>query len=179
MLDTTLAIRYARALHRMTSAAGTTRIVAAQLTEFCGLLESVKILKKVLYHPGITAAEKVAVVKELLAGSAEATTIRFITYIIGKKRIFHLQAMAKNFAALLADDENRITVRLETFKPLSDDLQKSLIERLTAMLKKEITVVTEVTPSLLGGIRLTLGDKVIDGSISHQLKNLTQIVTAV
>jgi F0F1-type ATP synthase delta subunit len=31
----------------------------------------------------------------------------------------------------------------------------------------------------MGGIRLTLGDKVIDGSIAHQLKNLTQIVTAV
>ena len=179
MLDTTLAIRYARALHRMTLAAGNTRIVAAQLTEFCGLMESVKLLKKVLYHPGITAAEKVAVVKELLTGAAEATTLRFITYIISKKRIFHLESMVKNFSALLAEDENRITVRLETFKPLSDELQKRIVERLTAMLRKDITIKSEIEPSLMGGIRLTLGDKVIDGSIAHQLKNLTQIVTAV
>jgi F0F1-type ATP synthase delta subunit len=47
------------------------------------------------------------------------------------------------------------------------------------MLKKDIVIVTEVQPLLLGGIRLTLGDKVIDGSISNQLKKLTQIVTAV
>jgi F-type H+-transporting ATPase subunit delta len=87
--------------------------------------------------------------------------------------------MARNFSALLAGDENRITARLETFKPLSEDLQKRIVERLAVMLKKEISMTTEIVPSLMGGIRLTLGDKVIDGSIAHQLKNLTQIVTAV
>jgi F-type H+-transporting ATPase subunit delta len=179
MLDTMLAVRYARALHRITLAAGNTHVVAAQLTEFCGLLDSVKLLKKVLYHPGISNAEKTAVVTDLLTGSAEPTTIRFITYIISKKRIFQLDAMARNFSALLAGDENRITARLETFKPLSEDLQKRIVERLAVMLKKEISMTTEIVPSLMGGIRLTLGDKVIDGSIAHQLKNLTQIVTAV
>jgi F-type H+-transporting ATPase subunit delta len=47
------------------------------------------------------------------------------------------------------------------------------------MLGKKIAITTEVEPSLLGGIRLTLGDMVIDGSVSNRLKNLTQLVTAV
>lgn len=179
MLDSTLAVRYARALHRITLTAGNTRVVATQLTEFCGLLESQKLLKKVLYHPAITAAEKVAVVSDLLSGSAEAATLRFITYIISKKRIFHIESMARNFAALLAEDENRITVKVESFAPLSSEQQGSLKAHLTTMLKKDITITTVVEPSLMGGIRLTLGDKVIDGSIAHQLKNLSQIVTAV
>lgn len=179
MLDTTLAIRYARALHKITLAKGNVKKVSLELAEFHNLIESSRDLKRVLFHPGITADEKKTIVSELLHHKADETTIRFINYIIGKKRIFQLGAISKCFTLLLADDENRINVKVECFKPLSDDLQKKIKDHLTSMLKKDIDIVTEVQPSLLGGIRLTLGDKVIDGSISNQLKKLTQIVTAV
>lgn len=179
MLDTTLAVRYARAMFRITKAAGNAAAVSDELLAFCRAVDTEKMLKRVLYHPGITAAEKKAVVSELLSGNADASTIRFITYIIGKKRIFHLPGMARELAVLIADDENRITVRIETFRPLSDDLQKRIVERLAVMLDKKIAVESKLEPSLMGGVRLTLGNRVIDGSVSHQLKNLTRIVTAV
>jgi F-type H+-transporting ATPase subunit delta len=179
MLDTTIAVRYARAMFRITKAAGNAALVSDELLAFCRAVDTEKMLKRVLYHPGITAAEKKAVVSGLLTGNADASTIRFISYLIGKKRILHLPGIARELAALIVDDENRITVRIETFKPMSDDLQKRIAEQLAAMLDKKITVESKLEPSLMGGIRLTLGNRVIDGSVSHQLKNLTHIVTAV
>jgi len=179
MLDTILAQRYARAIFRITKAAGNAARVSEELLAFCRAVDTEKMLKRVLYHPEITATEKKAVVSGLLTGLADASTIRFISYIIGKKRIFHLPGMARELAALIAEDENRISVRIETFKPLSEDLQKRIVERLATMLDKKITVESKIEPSLLGGVRLTLGNRVIDGSVQHQLKNLTRIVTAV
>jgi F-type H+-transporting ATPase subunit delta len=180
MLDTTLAIRYARAMFRITKAAGNAALASEELLAFCRAVDAEKTLKRVLYHPEITAAEKKQVVTELLTGAAaDPTTVRFIVYIIGKKRIFHLPSMAREFAALIAEDENRITVRIDSFKPLSDDLQARISGHLATMLEKKIAVVSRIDPSLMGGIRLTLGNRVIDGSVAHQLKNLTRIVTAV
>jgi F-type H+-transporting ATPase subunit delta len=179
MLNTSLAIRYSRALYRISQAAGQARLICDELLAFCGVVDSSRDLKRVLYHPGITSAEKKAVVTELLTGNADPLTVRFISYIIGKKRIFHLTLIARKFASQLADDENRLNVKVESFSPLSDILQKRICDTLSSMMKKEITLVTEVKPSLMGGMRLTLGDRVIDGSISEQLKKLTRIVTAI
>jgi F0F1-type ATP synthase delta subunit len=37
---------------------------------------------------------------------------------------------------------------------------------------------SDVLPSLMGGVRITLGDRVIDGSIAYQLKRLSETITA-
>ena len=132
-----------------------------------------------MYHPGITATEKKDFVTTLLAKSANANTVRFINFLIAKKRIFHLASISASFNAMLAEDEKRLDVKVESFKPLSSDLQNRIKDQLKLMTKKDITLVSEINASLLGGMRLTLGDKVIDGSVSNQLKKLSRIVTAV
>lgn len=179
MLDTSLAIRYARALYRIAKSQGNAKNVGGELSAISLLIDSGKDLKRVLYHPGISPEEKKRVISVLFSKVVAPLTLKFMNIIIDKNRIFHIASMAKCFEGLLAEDENRMTVRVESYRPLSGEMQKKIKELLFTLLSKDIAITAEVQPSLMGGIRLWLGDRVIDGSVELRLENLTRIITAV
>ncbi len=178
MLNTSLALRYSRALFKISLKAGNPKKVALELMEISRLVDSVGALKRVLYHPSITPTEKKRILSELFKAQCEALTLRFLDYLVDKKRIFHLTAISQCFSALLDTEENISNVKVESFAPLSSETLGKIKERLSKSLGKEIVLTTDIVPELLGGMRIVLGDRVIDGSIAFNLKKMTETITA-
>jgi F-type H+-transporting ATPase subunit delta len=178
MLNTSLALRYARAIYKIAQTLGTTKKVCADLLEISQCIDTNRDLKRVLYHPGITSDEKKRVLDDLFSKKCESTTLKFIGYLIDKKRTFHITAIAQCFSAMLDSDENRVVAKVESMSPLSGETLKKIKERLVKGLEKDIIITSIVNPSLMGGMRLILGDRVIDGSIAYQLKRLSETITA-
>jgi F-type H+-transporting ATPase subunit delta len=178
MLNTSLALRYARALHKISTTLGNTRKVCDNLTGISLCIDTNRDLKRVLYHPEITPEEKKQVMFALFASSCESITMKFIGYIIDKKRIFHCTAIAQCFSGMLDQDENKLNVKAESITPLSGEVLKKIKALLTKSLEKNIVITGGVNPSLMGGMRIIFGDRVIDGSIAYQLKRLSETITA-
>lgn len=178
MINTSLALRYARAIYKISQTLGNTKKVCADLLEISRCIDESRDLKRVLYHPGITPAEKKQVVNELFSKKCESASLKFIGYLIDKKRMFHVSIIAQCFSAMLDGDENRVVAKVESTRPLSGETLKKIKERLAKGLEKDIVITSTVNPSLMGGMRLILGDRVIDGSISYQLKRLSETITA-
>ena len=55
---------------------------------------------------------------------------------------------------------------------MSDSDMESLINNIESKLNKKINAKNEVDPKIIGGVKLMLGNKVVDGSISHQLRKI-------
>jgi F-type H+-transporting ATPase subunit delta len=178
MFNTSLALRYARALHKISTTLGNTRKVCDNLADISRCIDTSKDLKRVLYHPEITPEEKKQIISALFASEFESVTLKFIGYIIDKKRIFQCTAIARSFSGMLDEDENKVNVKAESISPLSGEVLKKIKASLTKSLEKNIVITGEVNPSLLGGMRIVFGDRVIDGSIAHQLKRLSETITA-
>jgi F-type H+-transporting ATPase subunit delta len=178
MLNTSLALRYARAFYKIATSLGKAGKASEELRQISHLIDTSADIKRVLYHPAITADEKKRVLAELLSKHCESATLRFLGYLIDKKRIFHLTAIAKCVSDILDEDENRLKVKVESFTHLPGETLKKIRERLVKSLNKDIVLTSDVLPSLMGGVRLTLGDRVIDGSIAYQLKRLSETITA-
>ena len=178
MLNTSLALRYARALYKISTTLGNTRKVCDNLREISHCIDTSRDLKRVLYHPEITPEEKKQVMSDLFASTCESVTMKFIGYIIDKKRIFHCTAISQCFSGLLDEDENRLNVKVESFTLLPGETLKKIKEQLVKSLTKDIVLTSDVLPALMGGVRITLGDRVIDGSIAYQLKRLSETITA-
>jgi F-type H+-transporting ATPase subunit delta len=178
MFNTSLALRYARAIYAISQVSGTQKKVCEDLKDISQCIDASSDLKRVLYHPGITADEKKHVLAELFSKRSEAVTLRFVGFLIDKKRIFYCGAIAQCFSALLDTEENRVMVKVESMNPLSGEALKRIKERLIKGLGKDVVITPVVVPSLMGGLRLILGDRVIDGSIEYQLKRLSETVTA-
>jgi F-type H+-transporting ATPase subunit delta len=178
MFNSSLALRYARALHKISMNLGNTRKVCDNLGDISRCIDTNRDLKRVLYHPEITPEEKKQVMSDLFASACESVTLKFIGYLIDRKRIFHFSAIARSFSEMLDEDENKINVRAESISPLSGEVLKKIKASLTKSLEKNIVITGEVNPSLMGGMRIIFGDRVIDGSIAHQLKRLSETITA-
>jgi len=67
-----------------------------------------------------------------------------------------------------------LTARVSSAVPLTDEEQAALGEKLKARFGQALNLRFEVEPSLLGGVRVRVGDEVIDGSVKSKLDALAQ-----
>jgi F-type H+-transporting ATPase subunit delta len=67
-----------------------------------------------------------------------------------------------------------LTARVSSAVPLTDEEQAALGEKLKARFGQALNMRFEVEPSLLGGVRVRVGDEVIDGSVKSKLDALAQ-----
>jgi len=67
-----------------------------------------------------------------------------------------------------------LTARVSSAVPLTDQEQAALGEKLKARFGQALNLRFEVEPSLLGGVRVRVGDEVIDGSVKSKLDALAQ-----
>ena len=70
------------------------------------------------------------------------------------------------------NESDIIPVRIISSKIIDDNEMQSLVQNIESKLNKKVNAKNEVDPSLIGGIKLMIGNKVIDGSISHQLRKI-------
>lgn len=65
-----------------------------------------------------------------------------------------------------------------TSRPLSHEQLEKLRQSLNALYKRDLKLAVEVDRSLIGGLRVQVGEEVIDGSVTHRLDQLQQRIGA-
>jgi F-type H+-transporting ATPase subunit delta len=69
---------------------------------------------------------------------------------------------------------SQVTGRIASAVPLTKEEQAALRDKLQARFSQPLDLRFEVEPSLLGGVRVRVGDEVIDGSVKSKLDALAQ-----
>lgn len=176
MINTSLALRYARAFYKIALSINKAPRITKELLDFCDILERNQLLKRAIYHPNITFEEKYKIISILFNKHLEKITINFIKFLINKKRIYYINTIAKCIEKLHEDYENKLSVKIESVYPLQGEILKRIREQLIKSTKKDIIITSQLNPSLIGGIRIILGNQIIDGSISYKLKKLSETI---
>jgi F-type H+-transporting ATPase subunit delta len=96
----------------------------------------------------------------------------FLCVLAQNKRLPILPEVSRQFEALRADVEQRASVQVTSFLPLSQSQQKHLADRLSTRLSREVSLELSVDPTLLGGAIICANDWVIDASVRGQLSKL-------
>jgi F-type H+-transporting ATPase subunit delta len=119
-------------------------------------------------------AVMVDVMQALPAANKKLSAVQqaFIGVLADNKRLPVLPAIVIQFEALRADEEQRISVQVESFLPLSKAQEASLVARLKKRLNREVTLDVLINPSLLGGAVISAKDWVINASVKGQLDKL-------
>lgn len=101
---------------------------------------------------------------------AEAT---FLLQLAEKHREADLPAILREYVELAKEDKrNLMMADVTTALPLTADQEQALADKLAAMTGKTIKIRQHVDSKILGGIVVRVGDKLLDGSLSHQLSVL-------
>ena len=162
---------YARALFEAAQDEGRLEQVAADLTALAGALEEVPELRAFLRNPQVDPAGKAGVLEEISAGADELVR-NFVRVVAEKGRAGELAEMNVEFEALVARAQNRLTVELTTAHELSDDEAHSIVGTIEKASGRAIEATRSVDPSLIGGIVLTVGSFLADGSVRGRLERL-------
>jgi len=174
MLKGAVAGRYAEALYEIAVANKIVDQLEQELRAVVNLLEEETDLKKVLYHPRITATEKKDVLKALLQDKVSEVAMNFLCLVIDRQREVYLAGMVEVFVDYVNKARNISDVEVTSAVELSEEDKKRLVESLAKVTGKQVRVSYSVDRSLIGGVVARIGDKVIDGSVKARLESLRE-----
>ncbi|MBM4310156.1 MAG: ATP synthase F1 subunit delta [Deltaproteobacteria bacterium] len=145
--------------------------VEAALERFDALLRTSPPVTAVLYHPGISRTKKQALVSAL-AADAPPELVRFLLYMISKKREHMLKGLCVEFKNAADGLRGIVRGRVCCASALRDAQQQRLTASLSAALGKEVKLETRTDAGLLAGMQVFVGSHVIDGSVKSRLARL-------
>lgn len=172
MLDTSLAVRYASALYTVAKKQDSVGIVLEEMESFIAMLKQDGQLKQFFLHPAIAQAEKKQLLRELLGNRVSRLGLTFLSILVDAKRMQYIELIHETMTGLFNREQNKVKARVASVLPLDPTMQQKIKERVARYLQKEVDLEFTADPDLLGGIKLSIEDKVIDGTVLHNLKKM-------
>lgn len=166
--------RYAAALFDLAREQNIISEVEQDLAKFQQLYDESAELRRLVRSP-VIAAEDQARALEAVLGKAETGGLakNFFALVARNRRLFAAPDMVRAFRALAAKARGEVTADVQSAHPLTDAQAEALKAALKASVGKDVTLQTRVDPSLIGGLVVKLGSRMVDSSIKTKLQSLS------
>ncbi|WP_328916187.1 MULTISPECIES: F0F1 ATP synthase subunit delta [unclassified Streptomyces] len=105
----------------------------------------------------------------LLGGRAQPVTERLVTRLVTQPRGRSLESGIAALSKLAAARRGRVVAEVVSAIPLSDQQKQRLGSALARIYGRQVHLNLDVDPEVLGGVRVRIGDEVINGSIADRL----------
>ena len=176
--DRKVSRRYAEAIFSLARDQGRLDDLQAELAAANRLLAEAPDLRALLDHPEIAREQKLSLLEAAFAGRFSPELVSFLRLLVLRRRQNLLPEMEEEFAALADEARAVVRARVESAIPLAPEQRTRLRDKLAAMTGKRVELEEEVAPALLAGLRVWLGDRMIDGSAARRLAELRATLLA-
>ncbi len=167
--------RYAFALYKTCSEVGNEDLVLEELKEIVDELYGNEGLRKIVENPQINRYNKKRIFKEMFDGDIEDELLNFLLLLIDKGRILYLKEKYNQFRQIYLKRHNTVLAKVKSVVPLDESQKQALKIKLEEKYSKTVVMEEELDKSLIGGVLVTVGNEVIDGSIKGRLEELEEI----
>ncbi len=174
MRDRKVATRYAEALLISAKAEGVLSEVADSFAAVLEVTATNNSLRVFMDSPQVRTEEKKELLQKVFGEKIEKVLLNFFFLLLDRNRIENTGDIGEVFAELVEQDMGVIRAQVVTAIALPDDLAASLESKLTAYTGKTIILEKKTDPAVLGGVCVTLGDKVLDGTVRTNLNLLSK-----
>jgi F-type H+-transporting ATPase subunit delta len=165
--------RYAAALFDLATEERAVAAVETDLVTFQALLDMSPDLKAMVKSPVISRDEQAKALAAVLAKAGiGGTTANFLKLIARNGRLFAASDMIKAYKALAARARGEVGAEVTSAQPLDEAQIAELKATLKAAVGKDVQLSTRVDPSLLGGLVVKIGSRMIDSSLRTKLAGL-------
>ena len=148
------------------------------LEEVTGLLEVLKQnpeFDKLMNHPKVSKEEKVGVMETVFEGKVCKELVGFLVLVLQKERYKELKLILEYFVQKVKEEKGIGPAFVTTPMELSEVQKKRIEERLLQTTSyKTMEMTYAVDKSLIGGMVIRIGDRVVDSSVKTKLEELTK-----
>lgn len=170
-----LARRYIQPLFDVAQEKGELEKITSDLAQLDEILAQSTELRGLLADPSVERSTKRSVVEEIFK-DASMYTLNFMRLVIDKNRTGLFRIAYRIFRELIDKSEGITTGQVESAIPLSDEVFEKVKTGLESRFNYKLELERVVIPELIAGLRVRIGNLVIDGSLHGRLERLRSIL---
>ncbi|KYH45823.1 F0F1 ATP synthase subunit delta [Branchiibius sp. NY16-3462-2] len=133
-------------------------------------------LQNALSDPQRSAADKAGLMRGLLEGKTAPQTIELVSQAVSHPRGQRLVRVLTGYGTIAARLREQLTATVTSAFPLDEALQQRVSQALAQMYGRPVRVDLVVDPSVVGGLRIQVGDEIIDGTILSRLSQAQRLL---
>lgn len=165
---------YAEAFLSLIRAEGSGNEVIDELFRVSRSIEGNDELRNTLSDPKIDAAVRIQIVQDLLENKAHPLTVSIVSTVVTNGRVREFPTVVDALLERNAATGDKVVAQVRSAVALTEEQKARLAAALTKKTGKQIDVVVDVDPTVLGGLVAQIGDTVIDGSVRQRLSQLRE-----
>jgi len=161
---------YAEALLEMAETAGQLSEIGDELKQLDELLEAHPELSDLLSNRIISTREREASIDAIFKGRVSDLMYHFLLVVNNKNRFDTLPSIVRAFT--LISDERSGVIEADAFvaREMSQEQVVAVCDRVSQAVGRNVVLHQHIDPKLIGGLKIRVGDRLIDGSLTTQLR---------
>lgn len=165
--------RYASALFELAQDERALDTVARDLDGFDRLIADSPDLRRLIRSPVFTAEEQLGAIDALVARAGiGGLAANFLRLVASKRRLFVMPDMIRAFRALVARSKGIVSAEVRLAEEPSPRVMDEIKAALRDMAQAEVDVAVRIDPSLIGGLVVKVGSRMVDASLKTKLNSI-------
>lgn len=174
----TIARPYAEAAFAAVRDTGVSPVQAADALDQLAAVTSDPALREVVGSPKVSAQQLAELILGALPAAAPAALQNLVGMLSENRRLAALPQVAEQFRELKDAAEGRVEAVISSAFPIEGAALDDLVQALERKYGRKLHANVEIDPSLIGGVRVAVGDEVLDTSVRARLEQMKVALTA-
>ena len=169
--------RYAEALVSLSAEKNSLDDYQNELAAVAGIYEAESELKAFLLNPQNVVDVKKKVLGSILEGKVRQDILHLLFILLDKGRIGSLPGIYREYVRMADEKRNLLNITIMAATPVDQEHIDRIGEKFRKLYhSSSVKVAVKLDPTLVGGVKVAVGDKLYDGTIKGRLSRLQSIL---
>ncbi len=164
----TVARPYAEAVYKLANESNMLSAWADALANVDGVVADTRV-QACITDPNVSAPQLEGLVLGVIGDKVSGEARNFVQVLVAYNRLDLMPLIREQFEALKREKEGVLEARIISALNMDDSQVKQLVAQLETKFQRKVTATVETDAALIGGVKIVVGDKVIDGTVRGKL----------
>ena len=164
--------KYTQALFKVAVKENDINQISDRLHNIRSILKSVPELNQLLITRRVQVQDKINMLKNILGDNISNIEMDLMVLLMENGHMMLFGEVVKRFDYLLDKESKVVKVQITSSSILSDDEVQRISSKIESRFQKKVDVAMETDSSIIGGMKLRIGNKLLDGSVSNRLQKM-------
>jgi F-type H+-transporting ATPase subunit delta len=168
-----MAGRYATALFELALESKAVDQVKSDLASFDAMVASSPDLTRLVRSPVFSTEDQAKALSAILdKAGIKGIAVNFLRVVAANRRLFAVREIIRGFNALVARHKGEVVAEVTVAEQLNDARMTDIRDALKQVTGKDVQVDVTVDPSIIGGLKVKLGSRMVDASLRTKLNSI-------